>query len=240
MPLLTTLRGVGEWRPARAPPSPPACPRWFQPVAEALYWRERRWQMELARATHSYRLFKTPWAARFERWRVQPLLRFAFAAVVVSLVVQIVLLPLLVFYFHRVSLASPLLNVFVGALMVLLAFAALAAVALSQLSVALAAPLVRLTDLTAALMIHSVDPLARAHAASLRLPEYAGAASAIYFFYFVPLVVLASALLRWRPLAEPPRAKVSDDRHQKIYDDERARVVDESHAEVDSPTRRLR
>src|SRR2546423_1461536 len=247
MPLLTNLKEVGEWRPARATPYPPACPRWFRTLAEALYWRERRWQTELARATHSYRLFKTPWAARLERLRVQTLLRFAFAAVVVSVVLQIVLLPLLVFYFHRVSLASPLLNVFVGALMVLLAFAALAALALSQLSVALAAPLVRLTELTAALMIHSVDPLARAHAASLRLPEYTGAASAIYFLYFIPLLVLASALLRWRPLAEPPRAKILDDRRAKVFDDERARIVDESHAvidechdEVDSPTRRLR
>src|SRR2546421_129375 len=211
LPLLTNLREVGEWRPTRATPYPPACTRWFQTLAEMLYWRERRWQQELTRSTHSYRLFKTPWAARLERWRVQTLLRFAFAAVVVSFVVQIVLLPLLVFYFHRVSLASPLLNVFVGALMVLLAFASLASLALSQLSAVLAAPLVRLTELTAALMIHSVDPLARAHAASLRLPEYTGAASAIYFIYFVPLVVLASALLRWRPLAEAPRAKFSDD-----------------------------
>src|SRR5207237_9636325 len=101
-----------------------------------LYSRERSWATELTHSTHSYRLFKTHWAARLERLHVQPLLRFAFAAVLVSVVVQIVLLPLLVFYFHRVSLASPLLNVFVGALMVLLAFAALAALALSQLSVA--------------------------------------------------------------------------------------------------------
>src|SRR5438874_2542589 len=90
MPLLTNLKEVGEWRPARATPYPPACPRWFQTVAEALYWHERRWQMELARATHNYRLFKTPWAARLERLRVQTLLRFAFTAVVVSVIVQIV------------------------------------------------------------------------------------------------------------------------------------------------------
>jgi ComEC/Rec2-related protein len=240
-PLLSTLKEVGEWRPTRATPYPPACPRWFQTLAEALYWRERLWQKEMSRATHEYRLFKTPWAARLERWRVQPLARFAFAAVLVSAVVQLALLPLLVFYFHRLSLASPALNVFVGALMVLLAFAALAALALAQLSVALAAPLVRLAETVAALMIHSVDPFARAHVAALRLPEYAGAMSAIYFLYFVPLVALAAALLRWRPLGGPPRANPFEERRARLVNElinkSRANVVDEGGAEADSPTR---
>ena len=206
-PLLSNLQAVGSWRPTRATPYPPACPRWFRALGEALYWRERAWRRESERATHSYRLFKTPWAARLECWRVQRVLRFAFAAVLVSVVVQLTLLPLLVSYFHRLSLASPLMNVFVCALMVVLAFAALAALALSSLSAALAAPLARLAGAAAALMIHSVDPLARAHVASARLPEYTGAASAVYFLYFLPLVFLVCALLRWRPLAAPPRAK---------------------------------
>jgi competence protein ComEC len=222
VPLLSNLQAVGEWRPARATPYPPACPRWFRALGEALYWRERAWRREMERATHSYRLFKTPWAARLERWRVQPLLRFAFAAVLVSTVVQLTLLPLLVTYFHRLSLASPLMNIFVGALMVLLAFAALAALALSHLSAALAAPLARLVEATAALMIHSVDPLARAHLASLRLPEYSGPVSAVYVLYFLPLVVLTCALLRWRPLSAPPRPKVDDDRRAEVFDEGRA------------------
>ncbi|MDQ5836902.1 MAG: MBL fold metallo-hydrolase, partial [Acidobacteriota bacterium] len=215
-PLLSNLQAVGCWRPTRATPYPPACPRWFRALGEALYWRERAWRRELEHATHSYRLFKTPWAARLERWRVQRLLRFAFAAVLVSVVVQLTLLPLLVVYFHRLSLVSPLMNVFVGALMVALAFSALAALALSSLSGALAAPLVRLAEAAAALMIHSVDPLARAHVASLRLPEYSGAASAVYLLYFLPLVVLTCALLRWRPLTAPPRPKFEEDKGRRL------------------------
>jgi ComEC/Rec2-related protein len=226
-PLLANLQAVGSWRPTRATPYPPACPRWFRALGEALYWRERAWRRELEHATHSYHLFKTPWATRLERWRVQRLLRFAFAAVLVSVVVQLTLLPLLVVYFHRLSLASPLMNVFVGALMVALAFSALAALALSFLSGALAAPLARLAEAAAALMIHSVDPLARAHVASLRLPEYSGAASAVYFLYFLPLVVLTCALLRWRPLAAPPRSKVEDDRRVGVVDEERMRLSEE-------------
>ena len=206
LPMLTALKDVGEWRPTRATPYPPACPRWFRTLGEALYWRERVWRKELERSTHDYRLFKTRWAARLERSRVQWLLRQAFAAVVVSLVVQVALLPLSVLYFHRLSLASPLLNVFVGALMVSLAFSGLAALALAQVGVTLAAPLVWIAETSAALMSHSVDPFARAHVASLRLPEYTGVPSAVYALYFVPLLLLASAILRWRPLASPPRA----------------------------------
>ena len=230
VPLLSNLQAVGDWRPMRATPYPPACPRWFRTLGEVLYWRERAWRREMERATHSYRLFKTPWAARLERWRVQRLLRFAFAAVLVSTVVQLALLPLLVMYFHRLSLASPLMNIFVGALMVLLAFSVLSALALSHLSAALAAPLARLAEATAALMIHSVDPFTRAHIASLRLPEYSGAASAVYVLYFLPLVVLACALLRWRPLSAPPRPKVDDDRPAGVFDEGRAQLGDERRA----------
>jgi competence protein ComEC len=210
LPLLSTLKDVGEWRPTRATPYPPACPRWFQTLAEVLYWRERRWRAEMSRATHDYRLFKSPSAARLERWRVQWLLRQVFAAVLISLVVQVSLVPLLVLHFHRLSLASLVLNIFVGALMVVLAAAGLAAMALAQVSASLAAPLVRVAELSAALMSHSVDPFARAHVASMRLPECTGWPAAVYALYFVPLLLLASALLRWRPLALPPRASETE------------------------------
>jgi competence protein ComEC len=209
LPVLSNLKAVGEWRPTRATPYPPSCPRWFRSLGETLYWSELGWRREMALSTHSYRLFKTPWAARLERMRAQTLLRFVFAALVVSVAVQIALLPLFVIYFHRLSLASLVLNLFVGALMVAHAFAALAALAISHLSATLAAPLIRLTEACASLMIHSVDPFARAHAASTRLPEYSGAASAIYALYFVPLIFLTFALLHWRPVSSSTRP--SDD-----------------------------
>src|SRR5205085_5001412 len=127
---------------------------------EALYWRERRWRAEMSRSTHDYRLFKTRWAARLERVRAQGLLRQAFTAVLVSLVVQLTLVPLLVLHFHRLSLASPLLNIFVGALMVVLAFSGLAAMTLAPLRTTLAAAFARRAEGAAALMSHRVVPFA--------------------------------------------------------------------------------
>ncbi|MFN2414380.1 MAG: ComEC/Rec2 family competence protein [Pyrinomonadaceae bacterium] len=229
VPLLASLKAVGEWRPARATPYPPAAPPWFRALAESLYWRERVWRAELSRAAHSYRLFKTPWAARLERWRVQAALRYALAAALVPAVVQLALLPPLAVYFHRLTPASLPLNLFVGALMVLHAFAALAALAATQLSQQLAAPLVGLTEVTTSLLVHSVDPFTRAGVASVRLPEYTGAASSVYFLHYAPLAVLAAALLRWRPLASPPRTNRFDERQAGDGDSRRSRV-DESAA----------
>jgi competence protein ComEC len=190
LPLLTHLREVGEWRPVRATPRPPECARSWLTLGELLFWSERRQRRELESSTHTYRLFKTPWAARLERWHVQRPLRYFFAALLVSLAVQLVLLPVQVLYFHRLSLASLVLNVFVGALLVVLTLAALAAVALSTLSGTLAAPFVSLAEASSWLASHSVEPFAANGLASLRPPEYSGAAALVYIIYYVPLLLL--------------------------------------------------
>jgi competence protein ComEC len=198
-PLLSRLKAVGSWRPTRATPRPPACPTWFLTLGEALFWRERTWKRTQAQATHDYRLFKWPWAARLEGWRVQGPLRYVCGALVVTLAVQLMLLPLQVVYFHRLSLASIALNLFVGALLVALAAAALCALALAPWAAQAAAPFVTLAEALARLMTHAVDPLADAGLASLRVPEYAGPASLVYALYFAPLLFLMRELLRWNP-----------------------------------------
>jgi competence protein ComEC len=199
-PLLTRLQAVGDWRPTRATPRPPVSPRWLRTLCEALFWRERAWRRAQEQATHSYRLFKWPWAAGLERWRVQPALRYAFGALVVTVSVQLLLLPFQVVYFHRLSPASLALNLFAGALLVALSAAALCALALAPWGAS--APFVALAENVTRLMTHSVDPLADAGLASLRVPEYAGAASAVYALYFVPLLFLMRELWRWNPFNE--------------------------------------
>ena len=213
-PALARLKEVGAWRPTRSTPYPPACPPRLKAFAESLYWSERGWRAELKRSTHSYRLFKSPLAARLERWRLQTPLRYAFAAVLVSACVQLGLLPLSVVYFHRVSPSALLLNVLVGVLMAVLSLSALAALLASQLSAQLAAPLVWMAEAANGLMTHGVDPFAAAGVASLRVPEYAGAASVVYALYYLPLGALAVALANWAPLS-PPDTTDSDGRRRQ-------------------------
>jgi competence protein ComEC len=198
-PLLEKLREVGQWRPARATPYPPRAPHALRLLAEALFWSEREWRCELERSNYSYKLFKTPLAARLERLRLQRALRYSFTALVVSASVQLALLPLLVLYFHRLSLAALLLNIIVGALMALLALASVAALLLSHLSVWLAAPLFKLAEGLCWLMTHSVDPFTALGVASVRLPEYTNWPTAVYVVYYAPLAALGYALARWQP-----------------------------------------
>lgn len=200
VPLLRKMQEVGAWRPTRETPYPPECPRWFRVVSEALFWSEREWRSEIAASSINYRLFKTSVAARIERWHVQRPLRFAVAAIIISAGVQIGLLPLQVIYFHRLSIASLWLNIFVGVLMAGLALVALAALLISYLSSWLASPLIVLAEVINWAMIHSVDPFSRLGITSVRLPHYTGWPSGVYALYYLLLVFLVFALARWNPL----------------------------------------
>src|SRR6185503_12377592 len=157
-------------------------------LSEALFWSEADWRAEIAVSNISYRLFKSPLAAKLERWRMQKLLRYAVTAFIISGSVQLALLPLMVVYFHRVSVASLLLNICVGFLMAVLGIAALLAVVISQFSLALAAPLIQLAEKSNWLMVHLVDPFSGFGTASLRLPHYGGWPATVYVAYFILLI----------------------------------------------------
>ena len=199
-PLVRRMSEVGRWRPTGETPYPPAGPRWFRVFSETLFWSERDWRDEMAASNISYRLFKTPVAAKLEQWHVQRFLRFAVLAVVVSASLQLGIAPLMVIYFHRLSFASLFLNIFVGGLMALLAFVALAAVLVSHLGGWLALPLIMLAEKLNWLMTHLVDPFNQLGIASMRLPHYSGWPGLVYLLYYLPLAFLIFALAQWHPL----------------------------------------
>jgi competence protein ComEC len=212
-PLLQKMAAIGTWRPSQETPHPPSCAPWLRTLSETLFWSERQWKQEIAGANYSYKLFKTPLAARLERYDIQRPLRYAAGAVLVSASVQLGLLPLLIIYFHRLSLAALVLNIGVGLLMALLGMISLVAIVVAHLSSTLAAPLIVFANGVNWLMTHSVDPFSRAGVASLRLPEYSGWAAAVYGFYYIPLALLALALARWNPLS--PAIKARSGRRKK-------------------------
>jgi ComEC/Rec2-related protein len=202
-PLLEKMSAIGSWRPTRETPYPPSCAPWLRGLCEGLFWSERQAQRELDRTNYRYRLFKAPMASTLERLHIQRLLRYVFAAIVVSAGVQVALLPFLVIYFHRLSLASFILNIGVSVLMGGVAFMAAVGLAIGLISSTLAGPFISFANALNSLMVHSVDPFARVGAASIRLPEYTGWAAAVYVAYYVPLAILAVSLSRWKPLVLP-------------------------------------
>ncbi len=208
-PLLQKMSELGSWRPTRETPYPPTCPQWVRTLSEALFWSEREGKRELERATYSYRLFKTPVAAALERFHLQRPLRYLFSAVVVSVAVQLMLLPFLIVYFHRLSLASFVLNIGVSLLLAAVALVATVAMLVARASATLASPLVTFANSLTWLMAHSVDPFSNAGVASLRIPEYAGWPGVVYALYYLPLLILVRSLAHWKPLslAAPSRRK---------------------------------
>ena len=211
-PMLEKMSEIGSWRPTRTTPYPPRCAPWLLSFSECLFWSERKGRRELELANYSYRLFKAPLAERLERMHIQRGLRYTFGAVVVSVAVQLMLLPLLVIYFHRLSPASFILNISVGLLMAGVTATALAGLVVAQISAALAEPLFRAAEGLNWIMIHSVDPFQIAGVASLRLPEYTGWFACVYAFYYLPLAMLAVVLFRWKPLQLPMR----NDKHRRL------------------------
>jgi len=197
-PLLLKLAAIGSWHPARATPYPPVCSRELKTFCELLFWGNEKWRGQLSRSSHNYHLFKARPAVWLEHYQVQRCLRYLFGAMLVSVSVQLVLLPLMIVYFHRLSLASLLLNIVVSVLLAVLVAVALIALLVAQVSAVVSAPLFKLADAINWLMVHSVDPFS---GFNFRLPEYSGSAAWLYALYYLPLLLLVVALSHWRPLA---------------------------------------
>jgi competence protein ComEC len=201
LPLLQKLEAIGKWRPSAKEPLPPRCPKWLKTFCEILFWSEAKWRAEQKRSVWQCNLFKTPWAAKLERTGGQIVLRYLFAAMAISVIVQLWLAPFLIVYFHRISPAGIVLNLFVGLLLAAETAVALFAVLLAQASQAMAAPFIWLTESLNWLMLHSVDPFDAYDVAALRMPAYSGWARIIYLLYFIPLVFLWRRLSGWNPFA---------------------------------------
>lgn len=201
IPLIEKLRSIGRWQPSDETPYPPNCFLFIRKLSEALYWSERDWQKELKRSTWRCNLFKTPLAEKLERFYIQKILRFVFEALTVSICVLVMMLPLMILYFHRLSFAAIILNIFVELFIAAMCISALLVLILSNFSEMLSSIFISLTEIFNYLATNSVVPFSYFKVASIRLPEYSGFASIVYAVYFVPLTVLLIAIDRWQPLA---------------------------------------
>jgi competence protein ComEC len=198
-PLIENLRAIGEWKPSAETPFPANVPVWLKRFCEMLYWREDAWKIEGKQQIWSVKLFKSPYLKWLEAKGLQSISRYVFEAILVSLIVQIWLLPLTIIYFHRVSIASILLNLWVGIFIALESFAAVFALIFGQFSNALALPLIKLTELLNWILLALPNIFVENNWASFRVPVYSGAMKWIYFVYFAPILILTITLYRWKP-----------------------------------------
>ena len=193
-PLVAGLRKAGAWFPSTSEPLPPAVPEPLKRFCETLYWRNAVWEHEVRRQVWSGNLYKRPYVTFGERVWVQKLSSYLFEGLLVSLIVQICLLPLSIYYFHRISLAGTFLNLWVGLVLAIETFTALAAVAVGQLSSTLSLPLAAVSQALNSLLIIFPKLAVGTGWASVRVPIYSGAGSAAYLLYFVPIAFVAAAV----------------------------------------------
>ena len=198
-PLWDKMRAIGEWQPSQNTPQPPGCAGWLKTLCETLFWSEEKWRREQKRSLWKCRLFKSSLALSLEKYSIQPVCRFVFGSILVSTIVQIWLAPLMIFYFHRFTIAGLVLNLFVGVLIAAESFAAILVLLIAQISETLAQPLVLFCEALNYLITYSVEPFSNYGIANFRVPNYSGWARAIYFIYFAPLVALAFSLYAWNP-----------------------------------------
>lgn len=201
VPLLENLQKIGNWHPKAETPIPPNVPNWLKTLSETIYWSEKNWQKELSQEVWHCKLFKSPYAEKLERWHLQKLLRYVFEVIVVSIIVQVWLLPLAVVYFHRISLASIFLNVPIGALMAIESILALIGIFASQISEIFAAPFIWATEIFNWLILNITIFFISFEWSSMRFPHYSGQLKVVYFLYFIPILVLTYLVLRWNPFS---------------------------------------
>lgn len=199
MPFVDLLQNIGRWTPTAQRPFPPNVPRWLKKLCESLYWQEIAWTIESRRQIWTARLFKSPYPPARVIDTVQKLIRYLFEALLVSLIVQMCMLPLSIWYFHRVSVAGIVLNIWVGVFLAIESFAAVIAACIGQISGFLSQPVYLFANKVNWVLLALPRLLSQTSWSNFRLPAYTGKGIFLYIAYFLPVLVLAVALNRWRP-----------------------------------------
>jgi len=200
-PLIEKIRSIGSWMPTANKPFPPKVPAWLRRLCETLYWNPAAWSVESSRQIWSARIQKSPYLARLAERSARRLIAYVFEGLLISIVLQIWLLPISIIYFHRVTPISLVMNLWVGVVLALESFCALVAVALSTISSFFAEPLFTLTEFFNALLINVPAWFTRYEFASWRMPHYSGYGAIVYIFYFVSAAIITILIWRWDPFA---------------------------------------
>ncbi|MCB1024753.1 MAG: ComEC/Rec2 family competence protein, partial [Acidobacteria bacterium] len=200
-PFVEKLRKIGEWSPSKEQPFPPRAAKFVRTWCETIYWSEKAWQKKLGDNIWDCRIFKSTYAGTLEKLGLQRPVRWIFEGLLITASVQIFLLPFLVVYFHRVSFASVILNLWVSILLVAQNGCAIFALLIGLFSETVSVPFVALTEYLNWLLLIAPKVLIANDLASVRLPVYSGTMKFLYVVYYLPLIVLISLIAAWNPFS---------------------------------------
>ena len=198
-PIVESLKKIGSWTPSRETPFPPNVPDRLRSFCEMLYWSGDRWKFEAARNIWKANLPKSAHLGDRIGDVLRAVLRYMFEGVLVSLIVQICMLPLSVVYFHRISVISILLNLWVGLFIAIESFAAVIGVLVGQFSDVAARGFYVIADAVNWLMLSLPRLFADNSWFSFRVPAFSGYGRGWYLLLAISIIALAVAFSRWNP-----------------------------------------
>lgn len=198
VPVIAKLRNIGDWRITPDTPHPPRCSRVTRFLAEILFWDERAFRREMARAPFRYRLDKSSLARLLNRFYIQPLLRGIVVLIITSTAIQLATLPLSGFYFNRVAPIGILLNVFAGLLTAALMLSGIAAIMIGSISDSFATYITLFADTAHYLLVNQVAPFLNIPGATFRVAHYEGRLTIIYALFYIPLALLIFLIDKWQ------------------------------------------
>lgn len=209
MPAIDRLRRIGAWTPSRSEPLPPRVAPSLKGFCETLYWNPERWRHESAGNVWSARLFKDPLMPQVSASLFRPALASAFEGLVLSTVVQAVLLPLQIYYFHRVATGGLLLNLWVGPILAVESLVSLLALAAHSMWTPAGRLLASATELLNYLLFSLPEVFASTGVSSVRVPLVRG--FVVWAWLYLALVALLSLRLsEWSPFAHRLPGRLQD------------------------------
>jgi competence protein ComEC len=198
-PLHARLKEIGEWRPSMSTPYPPRVPKPVKLLAEILFWNEREFREEMRRSPIRYRLEKSRVAAWLNKLRLQTPAAWILVTLAATTVTQMGLLPLMIRYFHRVSIVAPVANVVETLLISLLMVAGAAYSLIYSVIGAWALKLAPAVNILGRLTVEAGKPLIEWRKASFRAPDFGERWEIAFIAYFAAVLILTIAVNEWNP-----------------------------------------
>ena len=205
-PLYLRLKEIGEWQPSSSTPYPPRVPKSVKWFAETLFWNEREFREEMKRDPIRYRLEKARAAVWLNRFRLQSAAAWIVIILVTTTGVQIGLLPVMIHYFHRFSIVSPVVNVIEAALVFVLMIAGAVYLLTYSIIGAWALKLAPVVNATGWLTVEAGKPLLEWRKASFRVPDFGESWEWVFIAYFAAALILIIAVNEWNPFRKGDQA----------------------------------
>ncbi len=200
-PLYSRLKEIGQWRPSERTPHPPVVCAMLGALAETLFWDARKARLRTRQSRIRYGLPKASFAIAVSRLRVQWLVVFIFATLLVTTGVQLGLLPFMIIYFHRVSIVSPIANILEGVLLSIAMLAGCLYLVVSGVFTPAGRMASIAVDFSGSLLSSTVSWLGETFPSAFRMPSLQGWWIILYPSYLFLFAVLTVMISRWNPLA---------------------------------------